>query len=402
MSESPDQFAYWLTQAVGLIQAVERKGIGIIQDELALALGRTSGQSSIGYWRRGFVPGDLAEVERLALLLARRGGLSERSCEQFLRSAGHPRPEVVVQKVWPTDNANSRKPPPGLAEKSRPFNAHRPITDPRQFFGRERECRRIFSGWRYSPLQDMAIVGPKRSGRTSLLHYLRAIHATPPTHLRPGQRHDWLPDAQRYRWVYVDFFDARWQTPTNLMRFIITGLGCPLPEQLSLDTFMETLGEHLPGPAIIMFDELSAGLELPGYGPAFWHSMRALATSTTQNRLAFAITALDEPQRLADAYGKMSPFFNLFATVKLGPLTETEARDLIASSPVPFAEADVAWLLAHSQGWPVVLQALCAARLEAHEDAGDDEAWQAQAMARLARYGYLLGHSLAPPPAVTG
>ena len=38
MASSPDQFAYWLTQAIHLIKAKERKKIETIQDELALSL----------------------------------------------------------------------------------------------------------------------------------------------------------------------------------------------------------------------------------------------------------------------------------------------------------------------------------------------------------------------------
>jgi hypothetical protein len=61
-----------------------------------------------------------------------------------------------------------------------PFVIGPPITEPRQFFGRDYLLHRIFEVWKYLPLQHIAIVGAKRSGKTSLLHYLRRIVDTPP------------------------------------------------------------------------------------------------------------------------------------------------------------------------------------------------------------------------------
>lgn len=391
MAPSPDQFAYWLTQAVLLIKAKEQKNLSIIQDELAFALGRQSGEATIGYWRKGNIPADWAVIEKLAVLLAQRGGFSRHSCEQFLRSAGHSRPEAIVQQLFPqTDPTDSPNRSAAVMRKLHPFVTHQPVVDPRQFFGRVRECRRIFAWWRHFPLQNVAIVGPKKSGRTSLLHYLKEIHMTPAGRLRPNQRNDWLPDAARYHWLYVDFFDARWRKREALLRYLLAEMGLPLPDPCTLDTFMETVSDHLHQPAVIMLDELSAGLEMPDYDLNFWRSMRALVTSVTRGNLAFVITALDAPGRLAANYGKTSPFFNLFASVTLGPLTIEEATELIASSPRPFAAADVQWILEQSQGWPVVVQRLCQERLLALEDGRTDDEWRVEALARIEPYHYLL------------
>jgi len=57
------------------------------------------------------------------------------------------------------------------------FIAGPPITHPRHFFGRTRELRRLFGLWQQAPLQNAAIIGPRRSGKTSLLNYLRTITA---------------------------------------------------------------------------------------------------------------------------------------------------------------------------------------------------------------------------------
>lgn len=392
MKSSPDQFAYWLTQAVRLIKATEGKDIHIIQDELALALGRGSGEASIGYWRKGHTPADLQELVRLADLLAGRGGLGRHSYGPFLASAGHPQAAALARERFPSSDGAP------LPARPLPYNPNRPITDPRRFFGRERECRRIFTWLLHEPLQDIALIGPQKSGRTSLLHYLRAAGETPATQLRPGQRGQRLPDPDLYRWATIDFHDARWFSPANLLRSILVQLDFPVPHPLTLDTFMGTMSDGVTARTIIMLDELSAALELPGYDLRFWNSMRALATSATSNRLAFIITAADDPPRLAAHYGKTSPFFNLFSTIRVGPLTDAAARELIAASPLPFAPADVTWILNQSRLWPVLLQMLCQERLAALAEGDDSDVWRVEAARHLARYAHLVG----TPPAATG
>ena len=66
-----------------------------------------------------------------------------------------------------------------------------PIIAPRQFFGRERELKRIFGLWQRFPLQHVAVLGAKRSGKTSLLHFLKTITLAEPAELHPGKRSDW-------------------------------------------------------------------------------------------------------------------------------------------------------------------------------------------------------------------
>jgi hypothetical protein len=79
-----------------------------------------------------------------------------------------------------------------------------------------------------------------------------------------------------------------------------------------------------------------------------------------------------------------SPFFNIFGyTAVLPPLTEAEARQLIASSPIPFSAADVAWLLQQSGCWPMPLQILCRERLMALEEGETGGAWRAEALRQI-------------------
>ncbi|MGB7247705.1 MAG: CHAT domain-containing protein, partial [Phormidesmis sp.] len=75
--------------------------------------------------------------------------------------------------------------------KNSPFITGTPIVHPRYFFGRQRVLKRLFNLLKTHPLQNAAIIGMRRSGKTSLLNYLRTITTTPSDQLRPGQRSDW-------------------------------------------------------------------------------------------------------------------------------------------------------------------------------------------------------------------
>ena len=157
MTKSPEKFAQLLTQAVHRIRIREsktiKKTIRIVQDELGFALEREGG-SCIEYWRKGHVPTTMDEVKKLARELVKRGGLNEHEFKQFLHSAGHPDLTGLGHELF-------------HIEELAPFIVGPPITHPRQFFGREQELKRIFGVWKRSPLQNIAVIGLHRSGKTS-------------------------------------------------------------------------------------------------------------------------------------------------------------------------------------------------------------------------------------------
>lgn len=395
MTASPDKFAQLLTEAVHKIRLREskriKKTIRIIQDELGYALGREGG-SSIEYWRKGYVPATIQDVEELARQLVSRGGLEPVELQQFLQSADHPYPAQLIRELFPettqpdlTDQASDP------IEELAPFVIGPPISHPRQFFGREAALKRIFGLWKRFPLQNVALVGLHRSGKTSLLHHLSHISTSRLAEVRPGQRVDWLPQADRYRWVFVDFQDSRMGSRQRLLTHILTQLGLPLPTPCDLNNFMDVICDHLQQPAIIMMDEIGAGLASPELDQQFWWSLRSLSSNYSNGLLGFVLTAPAVPGVLAQEYGKPSPFFNIFGhIIHLGPLAESAARALLASSPRPFKPAEVSWMLQTSRCWPVLLQILGDTRLMALEDNQPAEVWQAEGLRRLEPYHYLV------------
>lgn len=270
-----------------------------------------------------------------------------------------------------------------------PFVVGPPITEPSQFFGREYTIKRIFDVWKYIPLQHIAIVGLKRSGKTSLLHYLSRIIDLPPEQLRPGQRKDWLMPG--YQWVFVDFQDPRMCYQESLLRHLLMELDLPVPEPCDLVGFMEIVDQYLEIPTLILFDEINAGLLAPELDEQFWWGMRSLGSNHAGGKVGFLFASPQSPEEILQDDSKPSPFFNIFGHVfTLGPLTEPEALSLINSSPIPFSQSDAEWILEKSGLWPALLQILCHSRLTSLEEGRHDEHWQKEGLRRMIPYHHLL------------
>ena len=407
MAQSTEKFADLLTQGIHRIRSVEGKTIQVVQDELGYTLGREGG-SAIEYWRKGHVPPRATDVETLGRTIVDRGRMGREWLTAFLASADYPYPANVCDEVFTsllqvesgaahrsspayTQSKLPAPPAPQLSAETASFIVGLPVTQPARFFGRTYELKRIFGLWSRSPLQNVAVIGPKRSGKTSLLHYLMQITAAPPRQLRPNQPADWLPQPARYRWVFVDFQDVRMHCRETLLRHILQGLHLPIPDRCDLPAFLDSISTNLQTPGIILMDEIGAALTSPELDQHFWWSLRSLGSHQAGGNLAFLLTAHRLPAQIAEEENKPSPFFNIFGhTFNLGPLTEAEAQDLIASSPRAFEAADVAWILEQSRGWPCLLQILCHARLTALEFNETGDSWQKHALNQLAQYIHLL------------
>lgn len=384
MARSPEKFAQLLTEAVYRIRILEartiKKTIRIVEDELGYALGR-EGSSCIEYWRKGNIPATMDDVEKLARELVKRGGLDREGLEQFLASAGYPQPTSLCDELFPL----------AVHEELAPFVVGPPILHPRQFFGREQELTRIFGLWQRFPLQNVAVIGKHRSGKTSLVHYLAKVTMARPGQLRPGQRTDWLSQPERYQWAFVDFQNPRMCDRDRLLRHLLGSLNMPVPDACDLNSFIDIVSHHLQRPTLILMDEIGAGMASPELDQQFWWSLRSLGSNYTGGKLGFALTAHEPPSILAQAYDKPSPFFNIFGhTLTLGPLSDAEARELVASSPEPFDPVDVEWILNQSGRWPALLQVLCHTRLAAPVEGWSDNDWREEGLSRMAPLRHVL------------
>lgn len=272
------------------------------------------------------------------------------------------------------------------------FVAGPPISNPKSFFGRERELKRLFNLLKSPPMQNAVVVGSQRSGKTSLLHYLRNITMTSGAGLRPNQRSDWLSSPERYNWVFVDFQDQRLRTRAGLLQHILRSLRLPIPPTVNLDSFMEGMSLNLHTPSVILMDEIGIATQrCPELDDSFWEGLRSLATNQVKGNLAFILAGTEAPSLLAAKAGLGSPFFNIFGFVTtLGPLTELETSALISSSPIPFSDDDTDWIIATSKRWPILLQVLCRERLSTLEFGESGLEWREDAMSQIAPFLHLL------------
>jgi TIR domain len=267
-----------------------------------------------------------------------------------------------------------------------------PIEHPKNFFGREKELKRLFNLLKTHPLQNAAIIGKRRSGKTSLLNYLRRITTTPVEELRPGQKCDWLPNPEAYRWIFVDFQDVRMAQQERLLRFLLESMKLPVPETCNLESFMDQVSGNVQQPTVILMDEIGVGLRrCPELDDEFWECLRALATNQTDGNLAFVLATPESPMDLARNNGHSSPFFNIFGyTTTLIDLIEAEAQELIASSPLLFPESDINWILSNSGRWPLLLQILCSTYLFYLEDKTLSDDWQREGLEQMSKYPELI------------
>ncbi|MCX7976029.1 MAG: ATP-binding protein [Bellilinea sp.] len=387
MPTGEPRFSELLQRAINRIAFLENKTRQVVFDELGYALGRQGG-SAIQYWLyHQRVPARLEDVENLARIIAHRGGWEHESeLRSFLSRAGHPHADTLIRQIFPNDAIPASAPPAQPA-----FIVGPPILKPHQFFGRTRELRRIFTALNSTPMQNVAVCGLSRSGKTSLLHYIHTITRTPAAALRPGQPQNWLEEPQRYRWVYVDFQDPRVCNREGFFVYILRQLNFPAPSSLDLIQFVDIIVRYLVNPTVILLDEIQIALTNPEFTQQFWWSLRSLSSNLTDGKLAFVIAAQNQLPVLQNSLGKPSPFLNIFGhSIQLGPLSEEEARQLIQSSPIPFSQSDANWIIQHSGCWPALLQILCSTRLVALQENQSDEIWKADALANIQPYRYLL------------
>lgn len=386
-SYSEKQFAQLLARALDRIAALQSKSKLILYDEIGYGLGR-SGGSALQYWiYNQKIPSKTSELELLVELINdRKGWQHEQEIQDFLTSAGHPNPAQVAKSYGKTNPTEAQL----IDIPTTPFVVGPPVFDPINFFGRRREVKRIFMALQGVSLQHCAVIGKQRSGKTSLLHYLRKITQTVPESLRPEQKHDWLVLPERYQWVFVDFQDPRMGTQEGFFKYLINKLNFVQPIALTLPSFIDTLARRIHTPTVIMLDEIQAAFMLPELNRQFWWALRSLGTNLTEGKLSFMITSSKPLSELILDDGQPSPFLNIFGHVmNLGPFTEAEALEFLRYSPIQFDEETKAWMMLTSQRWPALMQILCNLYYEAdlEQDLID---WKSTAVERLRPFQGLL------------
>jgi hypothetical protein len=181
--------------------------------------------------------------------------------------------------------------------------------------------------------QNLALVGQRRIGKTSLLLHVADPAVFEAHGLRRGE----------HLFIYLDGTELGHLTSGEILALLLDRLAAtlpatahsldlpqPLPDGLSYRDFREgvlrvTEANLKPIYLLDEFESLAENLRL---GPRFFSSLRALSS---QFDLSF-VTASRQPLlklTYANAETLSSPFFNTFANLHLGLYSESEARGLV-------------------------------------------------------------------------
>jgi DNA-binding Xre family transcriptional regulator len=224
---------------------------------------------------------------------------------------------------------------------------HGKIDNPRYFFGREREIRRVFETLNSG--SSVAIIGERAIGKSSLL---QAIYRQAPTQLR----HPRQPIYLNLNNVYDehDFYDALCGEAG-----IETVKGYQLQRALESRRFL------------LLLDEVEK-MTWDGFTNQVRGQLRGLAEGTDAplRLVVAACTSLDTLFPDSQDKNMTSPFKGICIEETLKQWDDQISRKFIASrlqadwlipvdKPVNFTEAEIAGLIAESGGYPQKLMQLC-------------------------------------------
>jgi uncharacterized protein len=238
-----------------------------------------------------------------------------------------------------------------------PFIVGVPISDPADFFGREREVD--FCLQRLRGMQSVSVLGERRIGKTSLLRYLITT----------------LPErlGAQFRGAFLDL------TRPNLSS-VEAALG-DIQQQLGVENLAPTLtgfaerlvGMHAAGQrAVVAFDEAEMFVRLPAeFNHDFCEALRALASA---GQLALLTASRLSLREMHEHGALVSPLYNVMGVRRLGEFSEAEAREFVVvpREGVAFNENLVEEILGYAGRHPLQLQVFCFHAAQALRDGRDD------------------------------
>jgi hypothetical protein len=256
--------------------------------------------------------------------------------------------------------------PPTAA--ANPYSFGTMITDPARFAGRRAELETIMARLNGQQSEGSAIVGPRRIGKSSLLHYLYRPRPDDPLRLQDG-----------IELFYLDVADGRCATRDQFRALLLALLlaRTPLDRRRQPDrdlaqlrqatqarngaTWQEarTVLENLPFRPVICLDEVEGLLTIAGVDNRFFNGLRNWAN----DGLVTWITASARPlEELAEMHSLTSPFFNVLGRVPLGDLTGAETAELIGwadQTSYPFSAPEQTVIRRWAGHNPYWLQIVC-------------------------------------------
>ncbi len=223
-----------------------------------------------------------------------------------------------------------------------PFQAGGMLRDPNPFVGRDRELREILS--RVANMVNVSVVGPRRIGKSSLLHHIVAT----------GQQR--LNASYQFYYLDLQPLDSAEEFYDQACEAIVQEPG----------ESYDDLKNAIEGKKIVLcLDEFEKSVEAD-FGAEFFDEMRSLAQT---GALALVIATKASLNELYLRYqGLTSGFPNIFTRVELGELTEADARALV-TQPGCFSEEETDFILRLAGAHPYWLSFVCARLYDAKQEA---------------------------------
>ncbi len=197
----------------------------------------------------------------------------------------------------------------------------KPVENPADFFGQKSIVRRIFSRIGTERPQSIAVIGGRKTGKTSLLNYI----------CHRQVKEQYLEDS-KYIFYKVSSTD---EISLDSEAFIM-GINRALNsvhegDENNYSILRKTVEEiHARGQRLVfLFDDFHLITGNSNFPLEFFSFLRSLANNYN---LAYITTSFLELQKLCVVKDiEESPFFNIFTNLTLGPLSLDEGIHLLAS-----------------------------------------------------------------------
>jgi serine/threonine-protein kinase len=201
------------------------------------------------------------------------------------------------------------------------IDAESPIQSPEDFVGQAGLVRRIFSRIGAERPQSVAVIGGKKSGKTSLLAYVG----------HPSVREKLLEGAERCLFCLVPSGSQMSRSPDAFLAGVRALLSLPGGGGANgYDALRVSIDElHASGRRLVLLlDDFHLITSNHAFPLEFFSFLRSLANNFN---LAYVTTSFLELQKLCAIKDvQESPFFNIFTNLSLGMLTQEEGCNLLA------------------------------------------------------------------------
>ncbi|MBN2442934.1 MAG: ATP-binding protein [Spirochaetales bacterium] len=196
-----------------------------------------------------------------------------------------------------------------------------PVKLPEHFYGRKSIVRRIFSRIGAERPQSIALIGSRKSGKTSLLYYLNDEQV----------RSKHLESSEKYLFFLLNSRNCMEKQAENFIREITRQITSSTNEEKNYyNALQKNVREiHSQGKKIILlFDDFHLITGSEHYPLEFFSFLRSLANNYN---VAYVTTSYLELQKLCVAKDiQESPFFNIFTNLSIGPFSLKEGIRLLS------------------------------------------------------------------------